>query len=74
MCDDCNTKQAEQAASGIYGNAGSQLKQTPEPRFRHRLEEKRNRLTKQLVQVEAALQLVYTNPDAEKIYEVLNRV
>jgi len=44
-----------------------------EPTLRDHLERKRNRLTQQLVQVEEALRLVYTNPDAEKIHETLKR-
>jgi hypothetical protein len=44
-----------------------------EPTLRDRLESKRNRLTRQLVQVEEALRLIYADPNAEKIFETLNR-
>jgi len=44
-----------------------------EPTLRDHLERKRNRLTQQLVQVEEALRLIYSNPEAEKIHETLKR-
>jgi hypothetical protein len=44
-----------------------------EPTLRDRLEQKRNRLTRQLVQVEEALRLIYADPNAEKIFETLRR-
>lgn len=76
MCDDCGKTQAPgYANSGIAMQQEARAdKEFREPNFRDHLEQKRNRLTKQLAQVEVALQLIYTNPDAEKIYAILNRV
>jgi hypothetical protein len=76
MCDGCNQTEAPSnyADAGIKAQAqtkiGGGLKEST---LRDRLEAHRNRLSRQLVQVEQALQLIYTNPDAEKIHEVLNR-
>lgn len=76
MCDECNRTEAVNEVRG-YGEAGmaaeaksAQLKASS---FRDRLESRRNSLTRQLTQVEQALQLLYTNPDAEKTYELLKR-
>jgi hypothetical protein len=62
MCDECNTQQV--------GNDARVNKQST---FRDRLESQRNSLSRQLAQVETALHLLYSNPDAEKIHETLNR-
>jgi len=48
-------------------------KQTAEPTLRDRLEEKRARLMTQLYQLEDALRLLSTDPNAEKNYEILRR-
>jgi hypothetical protein len=73
MCDTCNT--ATDAPVGYIGGGQMETKSAhlKESTLRDRLESRRNRLTQQLAQVEAALQLIYTNPDAEKIHDVLNR-
>ena len=77
MCDECNqTGAVEESAKGAqgYGVAGMQAEtKLKSSSFRDRLESRRNSLTRQLTQVEQALQLLYTNPDAEKTYEVLKR-
>jgi hypothetical protein len=52
----------------------SNLKEDRKPTLRDRLEEKRSRLAAQLARVDEALRLLYTNPDAEHIAEVFNRV
>lgn len=44
-----------------------------EPTLRDRLEQKRNRLSRELVQVEEALRLVYADPNVERIHETLKR-
>jgi hypothetical protein len=44
-----------------------------EPSLRDRLEMRRNSLTRQLVETEEALRVIYTNPDAEKNYELIRR-
>lgn len=44
-----------------------------EPTLRDRLESRRNRLTRQLVQVEEALRILYADPAAERTYETLKR-
>ncbi len=74
MCDSCNQTEAPNSAPG-YGRAGmaAEKLEVGASNFRERLEARRNRLTRQLVEVEEALKLVYTNPDAERIHEVLNR-
>ena len=78
MCDDCVkndiVNEAMCAEAKGYGVAGmeSQAKLKASS-FRDRLESRRNSLTRQLTQVEQALQLLYTNPDAEKTYEILKR-
>lgn len=74
MCDmteACDTARGDGQIG--YAQAGTQNLKNAAPSFRDRLERRRNLLTRQLAQVEAALQLVYTNPDAEKIHELLNR-
>lgn len=79
MCDGCSQTEAVNeknyadaglSAAQIGGAAQGQIKSSS---FRDRLESRRNSLTRQLTQVEQALQLLYTNPDAEKIHEVLKR-
>ena len=65
MCDGCERTEAVSADAGT-----AQLKSSS---FRDRLESRRNSLTRQLTQVEQALQLLYTNPDAEKTYDILKR-
>ena len=68
MCDNCNQNgPVETAGQGQIGPAGKELG------VRERLDRRRNHLTAQLAQIDVALQLVYTNPDAEKIHEILNR-
>ena len=79
MCDNCDRGDAPIQIKGSYADAGTQgqiggAPKQAKPTMRDRLEEKRNRLMRQLAQIEVALQLIYTNPDAEKIYEVLDRV
>lgn len=56
---DCNLKQASSVPM--------------EPTLRDRLEAKRNRLSRELVQVEEALRLVYADPNVERIHETLKR-
>lgn len=45
----------------------------PEDSIRWRLEQRRNRLTRELVQVDEALRLLYADPNAEKNFEILRR-
>lgn len=76
MCYDTEKTDAADPGYGIKGCATSEAgnsAQTKASSFRDRLESRRNSLTRQLTQVEQALQLIYTNPDAEKIHEVLKR-
>lgn len=44
-----------------------------EPTLAFRLEQKRNRLTRELVEIEEALRLLYSDPNAEKIFATLKR-
>lgn len=44
-----------------------------DPTLRDRLELRRNSLTRQLIETEEALRVIYTNPDAEKNYELIRR-
>lgn len=73
MCDKCEDQTDSPNIGGpAYGEAGMQAKTNLKASsFRDRLEGRRNSLTRQLAQVEHALSLIYTNPDAEKIHEVL---
>jgi hypothetical protein len=74
MCDDCNqTNGSDSIESGFAGNAQVQLKQAAEPSLRSDLERRRTRLTRQLAQVDAALQVLYTVPDAERIAQILKQ-
>ena len=84
MCDVVNEKSyADTAADPGYGMPGrgigrdnlnqSQPKENKESTFRNRLEARRNRLSRQLVEVEEALRLIYSNPDAERIHEIFER-
>jgi hypothetical protein len=80
MCDPAETTTG---SIGVFASQQGQAKPSAdynlkqaadfEPSLRDRLEAKRNRLTRELVQVEQALHLVYSNPDAEKNYEILRR-
>jgi hypothetical protein len=74
MCDGCNQTEAADPGYGIAGQGveSAQLKADVST-FRKRLEARRNRLSRQLVEVEEALRLIYSNPDAERIYETFNR-
>ena len=76
MCDGCSS--TTEAPRGYIGGGQSaeQLGKSPNPKedtLRDRLESLRNRLTRKLAQCEVALQLIYTNPDAEKIHDILSR-
>ena len=76
MCYDNQTESAgfESGAGQTKAYAGDcNPKQPSEPTLRDRLEQKRNRLTRQLVQVEEALRLLYADPNAEKNFEILSR-
>lgn len=72
----CYEKQSNAMPMGIEAQvpgAGCDLKQAAEPTLRDRLEEKRARLMTQLYQLEDALRLLSTDPNAEKNYEILRR-
>jgi hypothetical protein len=70
MCDEC--KQAGSAQGG-YAQAGIEKSKLKENTLRERLERRQNQLTREIAQIAAALQLIYTNPDAERIVETFNR-
>ena len=76
MCDtqaernDIPMQTGMEAQGRPYDNCNSK---SAEPTLRDRLEQKRNRLTRQLVQVEEALRLLYADPNAEKNFEILSR-
>lgn len=69
MCDKVATD-SPAGNSAMYASCGTEKKLST---FRDRLEARRNRLSRQLVEVEEALRLIYSNPDAERIHEILNR-
>lgn len=74
MCYDTDKTENANPIPGGYATAGMETQgQIKASSFRDRLESRRNSLTRQLTQVEQALQLIYTNPDAEKIHDVLKR-
>ena len=73
MCDTEPTGIESGAGQAKAYQADCNLKQSCEPTLRDRLEQKRNRLTRQLVQVEEALRLVYADPGLEKTIEAVKR-
>lgn len=68
MCELGSDSPNLQAAQAHYAD-----KRASEPTLRDRLEEKRARLMTQLYQLEDALRLLSTDPNAEKNYEILRR-
>lgn len=56
-----------------YEPCNEKIQADPENSLRCRLEWKRNRLSRELVQVEEALRLVYADPNVERIHETLKR-
>jgi hypothetical protein len=74
MCDTMQEKSyADAGTQGEIRAAQREQAKIATSNFRERLEARRNRLTRQLVEVEEALRLIYSNPDAERIYETFNR-
>lgn len=73
MCDTVERNEIPMQGAGqerAYDACDTKL---AEPTLRDRLEQKRNRLTRQLVQVEEALRLIYADPNIERNYETLKR-
>lgn len=80
MCDEA-TGQGEYPRGEV--NMGGTLKgcdsrfyppsESHKPTLRERLEKRRSKLAEQLARVEEALRVLYSNPEAERIVEVVNR-
>jgi hypothetical protein len=78
MCCDVTEKavnSVDYGAAALVARAPSEFQQvrSDTSTFRNRLEARRNRLSRQLVEVEEALRLIYSNPDAERMHEIFER-
>jgi hypothetical protein len=62
---------AAQPAQNLYAEKPYCDSKIAEPTLRERLESRRSSLAKQLSEVDLALQVVYTNPQAEEIFRIL---
>lgn len=64
----------EGAGAQREANDGCNLKAIAEPTLRERLESRRNRLAQQLAEVDAALQVLYIQPEiSENVYRLIRK-